>query len=51
MTKWEKREKHMGFFYMIKTIYPMCFNAKPSYYIFIQSVNLFNGLFSISRVN
>lgn len=44
MIKVKKEKSHIGFFYMIKTIYPMCFNAKPSYYLFIQSVNLFNGL-------
>lgn len=40
----EKEKDPVGLFYMIKTIYPMCFSAKPSYYLFIQSVNLFNGL-------
>ncbi len=45
--KWMKnkeKRKQISFFYMIKKIYPMCFKAQPTYYIFIQLLNIVTGL-------
>ena len=43
--KKEKKEKDpINIFYMAKKIYPMVFKAKPSYYIFNQTVSVFHGI-------
>lgn len=34
----------IGIGYMIKKIYPMCYRAKPLYYIYIQCLNIIAGL-------
>lgn len=42
--KKEKKEKDpINIFYMIRTIYPMCFRSNRGYYIFNQTVSVFHG--------
>ena len=41
----EKKEKDpINIIYMAKKIYPIVFKAKPSYYIFNQTVSIFHGI-------
>lgn len=40
----KNKKDPINIFYMIKNIYPICFRAKPSYYISIQLVNICAGL-------
>jgi len=34
----------IGFLYMVKKIYPLCFKAKPSYFLYIQAISVIHAL-------